>query len=94
MDGGHHLLDGHLPVWLVTVLADGIGGGIQTVATFIPVIACLYLFLAVLESSGYMARAAFVLDKVMQKSVCRAKHLYHWFLALVVTYRQSWRLVP
>ncbi|MEF1192394.1 nucleoside recognition domain-containing protein, partial [Vibrio parahaemolyticus] len=32
-----------------------------------PVIACLYLFLAVLESSGYMARAAFVLDKVMQK---------------------------
>jgi ferrous iron transport protein B len=54
-------------VWLVTVLADGIGGGIQTVATFIPVIACLYLFLAVLESSGYMARAAFVLDKVMQK---------------------------
>ncbi|MGF1682613.1 Fe(2+) transporter permease subunit FeoB [Photobacterium minamisatsumaniensis] len=67
VDGGHYLLDGHLPVWLVTVIADGIGGGIQTVATFIPVIACLYLFLAVLESSGYMARAAFVLDKVMQK---------------------------
>ncbi|GAL05424.1 ferrous iron transport protein B [Photobacterium aphoticum] len=60
-------MDGHLPVWLVTILADGIGGGIQTVATFIPVIACLYLFLAMLESSGYMARAAFVLDKVMQK---------------------------
>ncbi|MGF1724150.1 Fe(2+) transporter permease subunit FeoB [Photobacterium nomapromontoriensis] len=65
--GGHHLLDGHLPVWLVTIIADGIGGGIQTVATFIPVIACLYMFLALLESSGYMARAAFVLDKVMQK---------------------------
>ncbi|MGY2573377.1 Fe(2+) transporter permease subunit FeoB [Vibrio sp. C8] len=67
VDGGHYLLDDHLPVWLVTVLVDGIGGGIQTVATFIPVIACLYLFLAVLESSGYMSRAAFVLDKVMQK---------------------------
>ncbi|EOW6614100.1 Fe(2+) transporter permease subunit FeoB [Vibrio fluvialis] len=67
VDDGHYLLDGHLPVWLVTILADGIGGGIQTVATFIPVIACLYLFLAVLESSGYMSRAAFVLDKVMQK---------------------------
>ncbi|ELG2041595.1 Fe(2+) transporter permease subunit FeoB [Vibrio fluvialis] len=67
VDGGHYLLDGHLPVWLVTILADGLGGGIQTVATFIPVIACLYLFLAVLESSGYMSRAAFVLDKVMQK---------------------------
>ncbi|WCE28767.1 Fe(2+) transporter permease subunit FeoB [Vibrio sp. SCSIO 43137] len=67
VDGGHYLFDDHLPVWLVTLLADGVGGGIQTVATFIPVIACLYLFLAVLESSGYMARAAFVLDKVMQK---------------------------
>lgn len=67
VDGGHYLLDDHLPVWLVTILADGIGGGVQTVATFIPVIACLYLFLAMLESSGYMARAAFVLDKVMQK---------------------------
>jgi len=67
VDGGHYLLDDHLPVWLVTLLADGVGGGIQTVATFIPVIACLYLFLAVLESSGYMSRAAFVLDKVMQK---------------------------
>jgi len=67
VDGSHYLLDGHLPVWLVTLIADGIGGGIQTVATFVPVIATLYLFLAVLESSGYMARAAFVLDKVMQK---------------------------
>ncbi len=67
VDGGHYLLDDHLPVWLTTILVDGIGGGIQTVATFIPVIACLYLFLAILESSGYMSRAAFVLDKVMQK---------------------------
>ncbi|WP_100753102.1 Fe(2+) transporter permease subunit FeoB [Vibrio salilacus] len=67
VDGGHYLLDDHLPVWLVTLIANGVGGGVQTVATFIPVIACLYLFLAVLESSGYMSRAAFVLDKVMQK---------------------------
>jgi ferrous iron transport protein B len=67
VDGGHYLLDDHLPVWLATIIADGVGGGIQTVATFIPVIAALYIFLAVLESSGYMARAAFVLDKVMQK---------------------------
>ncbi len=67
VDGGHYLLDGLLPVWLVTIIANGIGGGIQTVATFIPVIGCLYLFLSLLESSGYMARAAFVLDKVMQR---------------------------
>ncbi len=66
VDGSHYVLDPLLPIWLVTVIADGIGGGIQTVATFIPIIACLYLFMAILESSGYMARAAFVLDKVMQ----------------------------
>ncbi|MGL5759353.1 Fe(2+) transporter permease subunit FeoB [Plesiomonas sp.] len=67
VDGTHHLFDGILPVWFVTLLADGFGAGIQTVTTFIPVIGCLYLFMAVLEGSGYMARAAFVLDKLMQK---------------------------
>ncbi|CAM2776272.1 Fe(2+) transporter permease subunit FeoB [Vibrio rarus] len=67
VDGTHALLDPLLPQWIVTLLANGIGGGIQTVATFIPVIAGLYLFLTLLEGSGYMSRAAFVLDKVMQK---------------------------
>ena len=54
------------PTWLVTILADGVGGGIQTVATFIPIVACLFLFLSVLEDSGYMARAAFVMDRFMR----------------------------
>lgn len=54
------------PEWLINVLAYGVGNGIQTVMTFIPVIGCLYLFLAVLESSGYLARAAFVIDRAMQ----------------------------
>ena len=42
------------------IVADGLGGGIQIVATFIPIIAALYLFLSAIEDSGYMARAAFV----------------------------------
>lgn len=54
------------PEWLSVLLAQGIGGGIQTVATFIPVIGFLYLFLSVLEDSGYMARAAFVMDRLMR----------------------------
>lgn len=54
------------PAWLVTVLADGVGGGLRTVATFIPIIGCLFLFLSVLEDSGYMARAAFVMDRFMR----------------------------
>jgi len=55
------------PEWLVTILAGGVGQGIQTVATFIPVIAALFLALSVLEASGYMARAAFVVDGLMRR---------------------------
>ena len=54
------------PEWLKVILADGIGGGIQTVSTFIPPIFFLFFFLASLEDSGYMARAAFVMDRMMR----------------------------
>lgn len=67
VDGSAQLLSSFsAPEWLINLLAYGVGNGIQTVMTFIPVIACLYLFLAVLESSGYLARAAFVIDRAMQ----------------------------
>ncbi|MFG1281721.1 Fe(2+) transporter permease subunit FeoB [Xanthobacter autotrophicus] len=67
VDGGTRALTAlGLPQWLVVLLAEGVGGGIQTVATFIPVIAFLYLFLSFLEDSGYMARAAFVMDRAMR----------------------------
>lgn len=52
--------------WPRVLLADGAGGGIQVVATFIPIIAALYMFLSVLEDSGYMARAAWVMDRSMR----------------------------
>ena len=55
-----------LPQWILTIV-EGVGSGIQTVITFIPVIACLFIGLSLLESSGYLARAAFVVDSVMQK---------------------------
>ncbi|PKQ76322.1 ferrous iron transport protein B [Aeromonas sobria] len=68
VDGVHHLLGMiNAPEWLGAIMADGFGVGLQTVATFIPVIGCLYLFLAVLESSGYLARAAFVVDALMRR---------------------------
>ena len=54
-----------VPDWLIVLIADGLGGGIQLVATFIPVIGFLFLCLSVLEDSGYMSRAAFVVDRVM-----------------------------
>ncbi|HAT06513.1 MAG TPA: ferrous iron transport protein B, partial [Aeromonas salmonicida] len=68
VDGVHHLLGlVNAPEWVGAILAGGFGVGLQTVATFIPVIGCLYLFLAVLESSGYLARAAFVVDALMRR---------------------------
>ncbi|MCP4011035.1 MAG: Fe(2+) transporter permease subunit FeoB [Proteobacteria bacterium] len=55
-----------MPEWLVVLLANGAGAGVQIVATFIPVITGLYLFLSFVEDSGYMARAAFVMDRAMR----------------------------
>ena len=54
------------PEWLTAVLAGGIGTGIQTVSTFIPPVFLMFLMLAILEDSGYMARAAFVMDRAMR----------------------------
>ena len=68
VDGVRHVLSGwNTPEWLITLFADGLGGGLQVVSTFIPVIAALYLFLTLLEESGYMARAAFVMDQFMRR---------------------------
>jgi ferrous iron transport protein B len=56
----------NFPEWLTTFLASGVGGGIQTISTFIPPIGFMFLCLSVLEDSGYMARAAFVMDRLMR----------------------------
>jgi ferrous iron transport protein B len=67
VDGLSEILDMvGTPDFLRIVLADGLGGGIQVVATFIPIITALYLFLSAVEDSGYMARAAFVMDRFMR----------------------------
>lgn len=54
------------PGWLIALLPGGVGAGIQTVSTFVPVVGFLFLFLSILEDSGYMARAAFVMDRFMR----------------------------
>lgn len=67
VDGFAYLLTSiGAPVWLTALLANGIGKGINTTITFIPVIGAMFLFLALLEDSGYMARAAFVIDRFMR----------------------------
>jgi ferrous iron transport protein B len=67
IDGLSQLLQHlHAPSWLIAILANGLGKGINTVITFIPVIGAMFLFLAILEDSGYMARAAYIVDRLMQ----------------------------
>ena len=53
--------------WLKDLVADGIIGGVGSVLVFLPNILLLYLFISLLEDSGYMARAAFIMDRLMHK---------------------------
>ncbi|WP_370869909.1 Fe(2+) transporter permease subunit FeoB [Methylobacter sp.] len=67
VDGMAHflaLLDS--PQWLVMLIAQGVGNGIREVLAFVPILGFLYLFISVLEESGYMARATFAMDRFMR----------------------------
>jgi len=55
------------PAWLGSFLADGVIGGVGSVLVFVPVVFLLYIGLSVLEDSGYLARAAFVMDRLMHR---------------------------
>jgi ferrous iron transport protein B len=54
------------PEWLIAVIANGAGSALQTVGTFLPPVGFMFLCLSILEDSGYMARAAFVMDRFMR----------------------------
>ncbi|MGI6098351.1 MAG: ferrous iron transport protein B [Lentisphaerae bacterium] len=56
----------HAPPVVIALVANGLGAGLQTMATFLPPIFFMFLCLALLEDSGYMARAAFVMDRAMK----------------------------
>ena len=53
--------------WLKDLIVDGVIGGVGSVLVFLPNIMLLYLFISLLEDSGYMARAAFIMDRLMHK---------------------------
>jgi ferrous iron transport protein B len=70
------------PTWLASLLSEGIIPGVGGVLTFVPVILILFIFLGVLEDSGYMARAAFVMDRLMHAMGLHGEA----FLSLLVAY--------
>ena len=64
---GRLILDAMPPGDLRSLIVDGALAGVAGVVTFLPQIAFLFFFLGLLEDSGYMARAAFIMDKLMSK---------------------------
>ncbi|OLS03446.1 ferrous iron transport protein B [Tissierella creatinophila] len=61
------LLNISAPTLLTSFIIDGIFGGVGAVLVFVPLIVVLYFFLGILEDTGYMARAAYVMDGIMRK---------------------------
>jgi len=55
------------PVWLGSLLANGIIGGVGSVLTFVPPIFLLFIAISILEDCGYMARGAFIMDRLMHR---------------------------
>ena len=53
--------------WFKDLIVDGVIGGVGSVLVFLPNILLLYLFISLLEDSGYMARAAFIMDRLMHR---------------------------
>ena len=67
VSGTAHLLGlFNAPAWLVALVSNGVGSALKTVGTFLPPVGFMFLCLSVLEDSGYMSRAAFVMDRFMR----------------------------
>lgn len=64
---GNGLKKIHCAEWLQSLILDGIVGGVGAVLGFVPQMLVLFIFLAFLESCGYMARVAFVMDRIFRK---------------------------
>ena len=58
----------HASSWAISLICNGIIAGVGSIVSFFPQILLLFLFLSILEDSGYMARAAFIMDKLLHKT--------------------------
>jgi len=68
------------PPWLVELLSEGALGGAGTVLTFLPILAVFFTFMAILEDSGYLARAAYMVDRCMHLMGLHGKSFLPLFL--------------
>jgi len=61
------MIAGEVSEWVYSLVIDGIFAGVGSVLSFLPLIVILFFFLSLLEDSGYMARVAFLMDKLLRK---------------------------
>ena len=76
---------------LQSLLIDGVWKGVQSVLVFLPQILLLFLFIGVLEDSGYLARAALIADRAMRAIGLNGKPLFRCFPPMRAQFRQLWR---
>lgn len=76
-----HLLSGTAP-WFNSLLVDGIVGGVGSIIVLLPVILTLFVCITFLEESGYMARVAFLMDKIMRRMGLSGKA----FIPLIISF--------
>ncbi|HID15554.1 MAG TPA: ferrous iron transporter B, partial [Candidatus Atribacteria bacterium] len=62
-----YLISINAPEWLVSLIVDGVISGVGSVLSFYPLVLTVFILFSVLEDSGYMARAAFIMDRIMRK---------------------------
>ncbi len=74
------LLNINSPAWLIDFTTEGLIGGLGAIIEFIPLIVVLYMLMGILEDSGYMARAAYVMDNIMRKLGLQGKT----FISMIV----------
>ena len=86
--GGMEALGIAAPV--ISLVVDGIISGVGGILTFLPNIFILFLALAFLEDSGYMSRAAYVMDSIMGKVGLSEERLFLWYLGSAVLFPPSW----
>jgi ferrous iron transport protein B len=73
---------------LTALLTDGLIAGIGGVLIFIPQIAFLFLFISLLEETGYMSRVMFIMDKLMRRFGLNGKSVVPLFLGWLVQFRR------
>lgn len=76
--------------WLKGLILDGIVAGVGAVLGFVPQMLVLFIFLAFLESCGYMARIAFIMDRISVSSVFQVSHSFQCLSVQVVVFLVSW----